>query len=237
MREFLTVIQPVVIPVYRIVFPLLLLSIFIYLSSCGSVSSYKGYRGYPPFKSKYVIASWYGPKFHGKLTASGKRFNMYAFTCAHRTLPFGTKLRVTNPVNNKSVIVTVTDRGPFVPGREIDLSYAAAKKIGIINSGTARVKIEYIGMDEGYARKSAYVPSASDITFTIQVGSFSKRSDAERLRRVLKRKYREVYIDVVSLKGKKYYRVRVGRFSSKNRAYSVAEELEEEGYEVFVTTR
>ena len=89
-------------------------------------------------------ASWYGHKFNGRLTASGERFDMYAMTCAHKTLKFGSKLRVTNPDNNKSVIVTVNDRGPFIRGRDLDLSYGAAKKIGIVKKGVARVKMERI---------------------------------------------------------------------------------------------
>ena len=90
------------------------------------------------------MASWYGKKFNGRLTASGKRFNMHAMTCAHKTLKFGTKLRVTNPDNNKSVIVVVNDRGPFIRGRDLDLSYGAAKKIGMVKKGVGRVKIERI---------------------------------------------------------------------------------------------
>jgi rare lipoprotein A len=111
------------------------------LSSCASapyVDHSPGERG------TYVVASWYGKKFNGRPTASGKRFDMYAMTCAHKTFKFGTKLRVTNPDNNKSVIVTVNDRGPFIRGRDLDLSYGAAKKIGIVKKGVARVKMEHI---------------------------------------------------------------------------------------------
>ncbi len=85
-------------------------------------------------------ASYYGPKFHGRMTASGEAFNMYEFTAAHRTLPFGTILKVTNLVNGKSVTVKVNDRGPFKKNRVLDLSYSAAKKIGMLQSGTARIK-------------------------------------------------------------------------------------------------
>lgn len=98
----------------------------------------------PDHGGNYVTASWYGKEFNGKRTASGERFDMYAMTCAHRTLPFGTKLRVTNPENNKSVIVIVNDRGPFIRGRDLDLSYGAAKKIAILEQGVERVKIERI---------------------------------------------------------------------------------------------
>lgn len=85
-------------------------------------------------------ASYYGPKFHGRMTASGEAFNMYEYTAAHRTLPFGTILKVTNLSNGKSVTVKVNDRGPFKKNRVLDLSYSAAKKIGMLQSGTARVK-------------------------------------------------------------------------------------------------
>jgi len=90
------------------------------------------------------MASWYGKKFHGKKTASGERFNMHALTAAHRTLPFGTQVKVTNLENKKSVVVRINDRGPFVKGRIIDLSYAAARKIDMIEKGVVKVRIEVV---------------------------------------------------------------------------------------------
>lgn len=90
------------------------------------------------------VASWYGTYFHGRETASGQPFNMYNYTAAHRSLPLGTKVRVINPENGKSVIVQINDRGPYVKGRTIDLSYAAAKSIGIVEDGISQVKIEII---------------------------------------------------------------------------------------------
>lgn len=90
------------------------------------------------------VASYYGPGFHGRRTANGETFNMNAMTAAHRTLPFGTKLRVTNLNNGKSTIVRVNDRGPYVDGRIIDLSVAAAKQLGSTNSGVAKVNIEVL---------------------------------------------------------------------------------------------
>ncbi|HAF70150.1 MAG: Rare lipoprotein A [Acetothermia bacterium 64_32] len=85
------------------------------------------------------IASWYGPGFHGKATASGEPYDMYAFTAAHKTLPFGTVVRVVDLATGRSVVVRINDRGPFVAGRIIDLSYAAAEALGIVAQGTARV--------------------------------------------------------------------------------------------------
>lgn len=98
-------------------------------------------------------ASWYGPGFDGNLSASGERFNQYAMTAAHKTLPFGTEVRVTNLDNGRSVVVRINDRGPFIPGRVIDLSTAAARVLGMVNSGVAPVKVEVIdsrGANRGF---------------------------------------------------------------------------------------
>lgn len=94
------------------------------------------------------IASWYGPWHHGRPTASGKPFNMHALTAAHRTLPLGTRVRVTNLLNDRSVVVKITDRGPYVPGRSIDLSHAAAKALGMLKRGLASVRLEVLSAEE-----------------------------------------------------------------------------------------
>lgn len=90
------------------------------------------------------IASWYGEEFHGKRTSSGEIYNMYAMTAAHKTLPFGTKVLVVDLDTGRSVIVRINDRGPFIHGRIIDLSFAAAKKLGIVKKGIARVGIKIV---------------------------------------------------------------------------------------------
>lgn len=94
------------------------------------------------------LASWYGPGFHGRKTASGVRFNQSELTCAHKTLPFGSKIKVTNLNNDESVIVIVNDRGPFVRGRIVDLSRGAAQRIGLMRTGTAPVRVETVRTDE-----------------------------------------------------------------------------------------
>ena len=106
-------------------------------------------------------ASWYGGDFHGKLTANGETFNTYDYTAAHKELPFNTIVKVTNITNGKYVTVRINDRGPFVDGRIIDLSYAAAKDLGMAESGVAPVKLETISMSE------------LKIQYSIQVGAFS----------------------------------------------------------------
>ena len=90
-------------------------------------------------------ASWYGKRYHGRTTASGEPFDMNAMTAAHKKLPFGTKVRVTNLANGRAVQVVINDRGPFIPGRIIDLSRGAAAKIGMIDSGVAKVRVEILG--------------------------------------------------------------------------------------------
>jgi len=96
---------------------------------------------------QYSIASWYGHAFHGKQTASGQLFDMHGFTCAHRTYPFGTWLKITNTVNNKTTFCVVNDRGPFEVIRDLDLSFAAAKVLDMISLGICVVRIEHMGID------------------------------------------------------------------------------------------
>lgn len=91
-----------------------------------------------------VVASWYGPGFHGRLTANGEVYNQYELTAAHKSLPFGTRVRVTNLKNDRQVIVRINDRGPFIEGREIDLSYQAAAALGMVDDGLGRVKLEVL---------------------------------------------------------------------------------------------
>lgn len=91
-----------------------------------------------------AVASWYGPRFNGRKTANGEIFNQQAFTAAHRKFRFGTHLRLTNPENNKSIIVRINDRGPFIKGRELDLSKAAAAELGILERGVAKLNVEQV---------------------------------------------------------------------------------------------
>ena len=123
-------------------------TINIFCVSCASIDTEDYSESYDG--PEYAIASWYGREFHGKRTSSRQPFNMHAFTCAHRTYPFGTKLRITNPANGKTVYCVVNDRGPSSKDRDIDLSYAAAKKIGLTGKGAAKVRIEYHGKDHSF---------------------------------------------------------------------------------------
>lgn len=213
----------------RRIIPLFL--IFAVLSSCAPRPTI-----YPP-EARYVTASWYGSEFHGRPTASGEIFNMHAMTAAHKELPFGTRLRVTNPDNNKAVVVTVNDRGPFVRGRDLDLSYRAAKEIGLTAKGVGRLWMEYIERDMLYVKDVTFAPAASSGTLTIQVGSFLEKSNAHRLKMALELKYSDVYITTANIDGRRFYRVRIGEFTDRDSAYSFAQTLAFEGYNTFITTK
>lgn len=191
---------------------------------------------YPPPEARFITASWYGSEFHGRPTASGEIFDMHAMTAAHREFPFGTRLRITNPDNNKSVVVTVNDRGPFVDGRDIDLSYGAAERIGLVRKGVSNVFMEYLGRDMSYVKEVSFV-SSSKGTLTIQVGSFIEKTNAERLKRALELSHDNVYITTAHIGGKMFYRVRIGEFKDRSDAYSFAKKLAFEGYSTLITTK
>ena len=182
----------------------------------------------------FVVASWYGPEFHGRPTASGETFDMHAMTCAHKEYPFGTRLRVTNTVNGKSVECIVNDRGPFVKGRDIDLSLAAARKIDLIGSGTAPVVVEVNGRDASYIRTVKVQSNIKKGPFAIQVGSFSDSSNAVRLKSALRLDYANAYIQETLINGTTFYRVRIGNFDLMNTAMETAEKLGQEGYPALV---
>jgi rare lipoprotein A len=187
----------------------------------------------------YAVASWYGPNFHGKLTASGERYNMDAMTCAHKRLPFGTRLKLINVKNRRSAIVVVNDRGPFVRGRSLDLSRAAAKKLEIIGPGIGKVKVIYLGRDLRY-RKYLHGKSVQTVKkaklrgkeiYTIQVGAFSDQESAEYIREGLELNHEKVYVMEKRVEGERYYRVRVGKFRTVENARRYAELLADEGYD------
>jgi len=175
---------------------------------------------------QYGIASWYGGEFHGRPTSSGEIYDMYELTCAHNTLPLGTTVMVTNLENGRSLELKVNDRGPFVKDRIIDLSYAAAKILGMWEQGTALVKVEVIG------------PIIEQIQrFTLQVGSFVDENNAQKLADQLRKNFENVYITTMETLTQKYHRVRIGQFETRESALSIAEKLSQMGFRVLVTSR
>jgi rare lipoprotein A len=227
-----------------------LILIFFFLVACSSTpppgkqrgNSYTVYgkRYYPLSSStgftQRGLASWYGRKFHGRLTSNGERYNMYARTAAHKTLPFNTYVQVKNLKNGKKTVVRINDRGPFIRGRIIDLTFTAASELGMAEDGVVPVQIEALG----YARKKRQAgklvrvyekPTSYELgDFTIQVGAFTERDNALRLRASLSRKYSKATVQVFDQGSQRFYRVRVGQYSRLNEAEAAEERLQKNGF-------
>ncbi len=165
------------------------------------------------------IASWYGPKFHGRQTASGEIFNMYEMTAAHRLLPMHTLVVVTNLDNGKSVRLRINDRGPFVNDRVIDLSFAAARKLEMIGPGIAPVRVEAVG--------SACRDELPGV-FYVQIGSFASRDNALEKQNMMHRQgFRETRLQKTMFNGQAFWRVQAGKFSSLGSAEKARQKLEQ----------
>jgi len=171
------------------------------------------------------IAAWYGKELHGKKTASGELFDMNALTAAHRTLPLGTLIRVTNLDNFKSIKVRITDRGPFIRNRVLDLSLGAARELGFAAQGTVRVKIETLEA----VRDSAF--------YTVQAATFLEEENARMLKERLSKRFEVVSIVQFETNLARLYRVQVGSYASEERAEKVAGKLTLEGLEPIVVRR
>ncbi len=174
------------------------------------------------------VASWYGPGFNGHRTSSGEIYNQNDLTAASTVFPLGSRLRVTNLGNGESVDVTVNDHGPYVKGRDLDLSRLAARRIGIIGSGAARVRMVVLKTPAGG-------PALGE-RYYVQVGSFADWRHADRVRARLEAKYRDVGIETVDDSTARYYRVRMGSFESHQDAAARATRMIRLGYRAFVIT-
>lgn len=240
----------------RILFLILIFSI---TASCSGVDYYleetrptssktpadyyivNGERYYPlPDSMGYAEtgkASWYGKNFHGQPTSSGEKYDMYKKTAAHKTLPLGTYVKVVNLENNKSTIVRINDRGPFVNGRIIDLSYSAAKEIDMVVAGIADVKVIALGKEIGDARSQNGSSPMLDIEdfetgeFTVQVGAFKDKNNALNLAERLKADFDYVNIMEYSDKDHQvFFRVHVSKSTALSRAGEFKKKLEDMGF-------
>lgn len=214
-------------------------------SRYGNKSSYsvlgKNYRvlDSPVGYAERGIASWYGNKFHGYMTSSMEPYDMHLFSAAHKSLPLPSYARVTNLTNGKSVVVRVNDRGPFHENRLIDLSYAAAVRIGIWPKGTGLVEVEAIDPDHPDRRPSpasaptvttAAAAKSGKAKLYLQIGSFGSRDNAERVAAALKSAHIEpIRIDTVNVDGNRIHRVRVGPLAGAERADALTPRVEQLG--------
>jgi rare lipoprotein A len=200
---------------------------------------------YRPLKSAYGyrergVASWYGKKFHGRKTSNGETYDMYAMTAAHKTLPLPSYARVRNLNNGQSVIVRVNDRGPFRDNRLIDLSYAAAHRLGILGSGTGVVEVEGLSGDQPVTTVAARERPAANLIATaeaapaprlyLQAGAFASRENAENLRnRLAQADLRPVHVAPAQVDGVPLYRVRLGPLDSVDASDRLAERVQAQG--------
>ncbi len=213
----------------------------------GTYKPYKigGRTYYPLPSSKGFVetgyASWYGPNFHGKRTANGERYNMYAMTAAHKILPMNTYVRVENLKNKRSVVVRINDRGPFVRNRVIDLSYAAAKKLGIVGPGTAKVRLVALGEVGSISGDIVTFKKAPDFMhgdFYVQVGAFVSRGNAFKLRNRLREHYKGVTVVKAYTNGCSYYKVRIDAPNDYKLAKKFERKIEESGFpQAFLVAR
>jgi rare lipoprotein A len=190
----------------------LLLCVLLSAACSGNRRPASPTTGAPGNFSQKGFASWYGPGFHGRRTANGERFNMNDLTAAHPSLPFGTLVEVRNPRSGKSVTVRINDRGPFAKNRVIDLSYAAAREVGVWGPGTAFVELYPSSGGERMGSASR---------FTVQAGAFSEHDRAVALHQELARIYPETTVHSDGT----WNRVQVGVFTDRERAESVRREL------------
>ena len=212
-----------------------------FLSACGPKKKIKTAKPAPIGSSERGIASWYGDPYHGRHAANGEIYDMEKLTAAHRTLPFGTWVRVKNLSNDRTVDVRIQDRGPFVHRRIIDLSRAAAREIELLGPGTAKVRLTVIpppAVRESVAAPPVEIapppPAAAKADlFAVQIGAFQDRTKAESLAASMKELYGAARIVVREGKAR-IYRVLVGEEDSNEKANAFAERLHLAGTEGFV---
>jgi len=164
------------------------------------------------------VASWYGHPFHGQATASGEIYDMNGLTAAHKRLPLGTRVLVTNLENQRQVELTINDRGPFVKNRIIDLSKKGAQQLNMIGNGTAMVRIDILELPQS-------ISSSKKHPFAIQFGAFKNRKPAQELREKIARQNDEVFVDEIEQSDGTLYRVRLGWFNSREAADNEARRL------------
>jgi rare lipoprotein A len=238
--------------IFKIIFILLVLILPLSLAGCvpyiiGGYYPKSGYQApkyYPPkFLPHNVekgIASWYGPGFQGRPTASGQIYNMYDLTAASRTLPLDTYAYVTNMENKRSVEVYVNDRGPYYGGRIIDLSYAAARALNMVGAGTALVRVQYLGPSpvsqniiNGFGTR--YIAPMTG--YTLQFAAYTIKAKALKKAKEMRKIVSGVHIITKIVRHTSYFAVVLGKFSSLKKAYIFAKVIAKYGFDVYITKR
>lgn len=240
---------------FRIVYPAIYLVVVFFLASCGGHTTrvidtpetrelegwqkpyevdgqrYQPLRDHQGFQQRGV-ASWYGRKFHGRKTSNGEVYDMYGMSAAHKTLPMGVRVKVTHLENGRHIVVRINDRGPFVAGRIIDLSYGAAKQLGIVDTGTAQVQIQALGYRQTDKSRATVRPAGNydSGSFAVQIGAFSTSESAYQLAAKMRSHYGKAVVSTVITSGRQIYRVRVGDFNSLDQAEKAVQNFVSGGF-------
>jgi len=219
-------------------------------SAVGPSPTKPGAESSPPSRVQVGVASWYGKGFHGRLTASGEVYDMYQITAAHRTADLGTYALVTNLENGQAVRVRINDRGPFKHSRILDLSYAAARQIDLVRTGSGRVKIEF--QDDSLPsvtpavtpisvayQESRTVPVSQMLVvqpLVVQEGAYGDESNAVQVHKTLTTVYPRVWIAMAPELSQTLHRVRLGPFQNYTEAERVVHEVQARGYAAVIVS-
>ncbi|WP_417448900.1 septal ring lytic transglycosylase RlpA family protein [Kordiimonas sp.] len=187
-----------------------------------------------PYYDEVGYASWYGPDFHGKLTANGEQYNMNSLTAAHKTLPLPTFVKVTNLENGRSIVLRVNDRGPFVKSRIIDVSRRGAQLLGFDRQGVTKVRVQALDENGKVVKRrhdtTTYVENTVDGSHYIQVGAYSQRENANVQLSRLKRSGHTARVDRMESNGRNLWRVRLGPFKEKAQAEQKLDRVVADGF-------
>ncbi|MFO7578518.1 MAG: septal ring lytic transglycosylase RlpA family protein [Pelovirga sp.] len=184
------------------------------------LAEYQGFR-------ERGTASWYGRDFHGLKTSNGEIYDMYGVSAAHKTLPMGTTVRVTHLASGRQVTVRINDRGPFVGDRIIDLSYGAARELGIVESGLGEVEIVALSGTYNPVIRTAGVAIAS---YAVQIAAFSSADNATDLATAMRSRFGKAQVAIATVNGQSVHRVRVGDFATLEEAEQAVNRFVAEGY-------
>jgi len=196
---------------------------------------FRSMRQVAPGWTERGIASWYGRPFDGRPTANGEIYDMNRLSCAHKTLPLGTVVRVTNLANHRHLDLRVNDRGPYVHGRIVDCSRAAARRLGFLDAGTVPVKLQVVRAGRGGRPAYREGPNGGGhYAYTLQLGAFTDPAGAQALAARLRRDGMTPRIEVAMVNGRRFHRVRTGRYPSKAAADQAAASLYAQGYDIYL---
>lgn len=221
--------------------PVALVVLLIALAGCHRGVRYQRPKDFQPMArvapgwAERGVASWYGRPFHGRQTANGEIYDMNGLSCAHKTLPLGTVVRVTNLANHKQLDLRVNDRGPYVHGRIVDCSRGAARLLGFLDDGVVPVEIRVVAAGLGERPIYHEAPEGGGgYAYTLQLGAFTEKAAAHALAVRLRGDGVIPRVEVATVNGRRFHRVRAGHYPDKAAAAQAAASLYAQGYDIYL---